>query len=111
MSPEMRRLWRWHAAEELEHRAVAFDVYQTCYGKVGFRRFCLLNATFFLLAETAFRHSYLLWKDPQRRPSAWGEGLRMLWGRRGLLTRLVRSLPSYWRADFHPDQVPKPAAH
>src|SRR6266481_4368961 len=27
--PEYARLWRWHCAEEIEHKAVAFDVYRT----------------------------------------------------------------------------------
>lgn len=26
MAPQARRFWRWHAAEELEHKAVAFDL-------------------------------------------------------------------------------------
>lgn len=34
--PEFARLWFWHAAEELEHKAVCFDVYQTIMGKGPF---------------------------------------------------------------------------
>jgi predicted metal-dependent hydrolase len=28
-------LWRWHALEEVEHKAVAFDVYEAVYGTGG----------------------------------------------------------------------------
>ena len=34
--PRLRTLWNWHAAEELEHKAVAFDVYRAAGG--GYRK-------------------------------------------------------------------------
>src|SRR5690606_17956585 len=36
--PRMARLWRWHALEETEHKAVAFDVYQQACGRKWLRR-------------------------------------------------------------------------
>ena len=41
--PRMAALWRWHAIEETEHKAVAFDVYKTVSpGVVGYIRRCLI---------------------------------------------------------------------
>lgn len=41
--PRMAALWRWHAIEETEHKAVAFDVYKAVSpGFVGWLRRCLL---------------------------------------------------------------------
>jgi predicted metal-dependent hydrolase len=34
--PETVALWKWHMAEEFEHREVAFDVYRELYGKKSF---------------------------------------------------------------------------
>src|SRR5690554_7843610 len=32
MHPGFKEMWRWHAVEETEHKAVAFDVYQQASG-------------------------------------------------------------------------------
>ena len=38
MDPAMRRFWNWHAAEEMEHKAVAFDVFRAVGGTEQLRR-------------------------------------------------------------------------
>ncbi|MBC7548061.1 MAG: metal-dependent hydrolase [Polaromonas sp.] len=35
--PLLQTLWRWHAAEESEHRAVAFDLYTALNGSYAWR--------------------------------------------------------------------------
>jgi predicted metal-dependent hydrolase len=37
--PYAVQLWKWHLAEEFEHRTVCFDVFHTLYGKGFFKRF------------------------------------------------------------------------
>lgn len=44
--PTMSKLWRWHAAEENEHRSVAFDVYLAVGGSHLGRARAMLSTTF-----------------------------------------------------------------
>ncbi len=44
MVPEMRRFWTWHAAEELEHKAVAFDLFRQVGGGYVLRVFSAVAA-------------------------------------------------------------------
>lgn len=42
VEPRAAAFWRWHAAEELEHKAVAFDVYKAAGGSYFTRVFAIL---------------------------------------------------------------------
>ncbi|MEM9621489.1 MAG: metal-dependent hydrolase [Pseudomonadota bacterium] len=104
MSPDMQRLWRWHAVEEAEHKAVAYDVYQLTIGRLWLRRIAMLDATVGFLMEIFVRHSLLLIKDRQFKPSVLSRGFRQLLGRGGYLRRLAPHLLAYYKDDFHPWQ-------
>jgi len=75
-TPEMARLWRWHALEESEHKAVAFDLYLQVGGKVWMRRRAMLQSTFFFTLDTfkglvhMLRRDGLLWNR-----KVWRDGL------------------------------------
>ncbi len=58
--PDYARLWRWHALEETEHKAVAFDVWKTVMPNTlgSYLRRCrgLLQTSFFFWLFTAIFH-------------------------------------------------------
>jgi predicted metal-dependent hydrolase len=104
--PAMQALLRWHAAEEIEHKAVAFDVLRRVNPSYGLRMAGLAVATLclggFWLAATAM----LLWQDRRRgRRDAlrqWREVSRRRLIGEGLFLRGIRE---YTRRDFHPSQI------
>lgn len=110
MVPEMRRLWRWHGIEETEHKAVAYDVYETCIAKGGkggvwLRRWAMSYMLLVFFGETFVRHSLMLLRDRQFTPRVLWRGMRRLWGRDGMIRSFHPHLWQFFRADFHPWQL------
>lgn len=62
--PEMRRLLEWHAAEEIEHKAVAFDVLQKVDRSYGLRVAGMALATAALIGFWALGTAMLLRQEP-----------------------------------------------
>lgn len=102
---EMRHLLEWHALEELEHKAVAFDILRIVAPSYALRAFGLLVGALGL--------GYF-----------WTNGVLALWKSDGLtvraalrelrtsnrapqpdLERMLRGIASYVRPSFHPNDV------
>jgi uncharacterized protein len=104
--PVMARLLRWHAAEEIEHRAVAYDVYVAVGGGYVVRVLGLVLATATLLGfwRSATRHLTRQERDlPVRDRAAQRSSLRA--ARRRRLAIVRRAILDYLRPGFHPDDV------
>ncbi len=104
--PAMLDLLRWHGAEEVEHRSVAFDTYQHLAGGHGRRFQAMLVVcavmTYLWVAGTRF----LMAHDPTEPGRATWRGLLRA-GRTGRLPTvglLARSIPRYLRRSYHPSQ-------
>ncbi|MFG2384633.1 metal-dependent hydrolase [Streptomyces avermitilis] len=105
-------LLRWHGAEEVEHRAVAFDMYQHCAGRRlprYARRVAGMAVTApVLLYLWAWGAAHLLRHDPQlagRQRYSLAAHNRAV--RRGLLPgwkELGTAIPRYLRRSYHPSQ-------
>jgi predicted metal-dependent hydrolase len=106
MHEQMAPLWQWHALEEAEHKAVAYDVMQ----HVGVPHFMkcavLILNTVALLGETYERTAYMLWKDGKLFDrKVWRDGNRFLWGHGGLFRGVGPDYRLWFRRDFHPNDV------
>ena len=100
---EMLQLWLWHALEELEHKAVAFDVYELAGNRRLERIAAFPLVTLVMLPAVFASWGYLLAREGKlfdRRDL--GKGLRMMLGRRGLIGRILPKMGLFARKDYHP---------
>jgi uncharacterized protein len=103
--PEVRSLFLWHAVEESEHKAVAFDVFQHVSGSHWVRAMVMNTTTVgFLLAATGGTLlSLALDQHTYRHPVKTARSIARL-RRSPWLAKAVRCrIRDYNRRDFHPD--------
>lgn len=99
----IKDLMLWHAIEEIEHKAVAFDVYELTGGDKNRLRVLMAIQT---LEFTRLILSYqimLLWwnkKVPKLRDFTQMAGF--LFGKKGMFTKVGKSYLDFFRKDFHP---------
>lgn len=106
MDPRMAPLWQWHAVEEAEHKAVAFDALRSVAPSYPLRVCAMLLAVVDLAGETWLRTSYMLWVDRRLLEwTLWRRGLAFVWGREGLLRGTGPDFRQWFRRDFHPNDV------
>ncbi|MGH3577235.1 MAG: metal-dependent hydrolase [Mycobacterium sp.] len=107
--PVMLDMLRWHGAEEVEHKAVAFDVMK--HLRAGYwrqvRTQLVVSPTMLLMWVRGVRFMYSV--DPHLTP-----GTKPRWrdyfdaARRGLVPgplRFVRAIGAYYKPSFHPSQL------
>jgi hypothetical protein len=101
---EVRNLFLWHALEESEHKAVAFDVYKAVGGTERMRVWTMKFLRFgFVLGMTLQTIVSMLFDRATYNPrTVWRSARRL---RRSPIVdkELWRQLKDYDRPDFHPD--------
>ena len=103
MDERMLPLWLWHAVEESEHKAVAFDVYQDQVDSYWVRTSEMALTTVEFISFTII-HYYQLRKDMDD-ATDWRSvrgGINWLLGKPGWLRKLGKSYLAYYKRDFHP---------
>ena len=106
-NPNLSALWRWHALEEIEHKAVAFDVYEAVMGR-GLKAYAL-RAGSMILTTVGFMSLVLSYQrkllKADSRVYKWhglGRFANFMWRSPALLPRLAVPWLSYFRPGFHP---------
>jgi hypothetical protein len=103
--PEMRSLWRWHAAEESEHRAVAYDVYAATGAPYAERVAVMLLATVIFWTLVVQHQARLMRVDGAAwSVEEWRSLVVFLFVEPGGMGRLWRRWFDYFRPGFHPWQ-------
>ena len=103
--PTMRALLMWHAAEEIEHKSVAFDVLQHVNPSYALRMAGLAMATVTLGGFWVVATTMLLAQDRQMGERDVMRKARELQHEKPLVRRVfLRGIREYIRRDFHPTQ-------
>jgi predicted metal-dependent hydrolase len=104
--PAMAALWRWHAAEENEHKAVAFDVFEAAGGTYGERVLAMVGASAIFWAKVLEHQVRMMAKDGTVfSPREWSALVWYLGVEPGGLRNVVRHYFAYYRPGFHPSQI------
>lgn len=102
---EMIKIWQWHALEELEHKAVAYDVYETIGNSHTERVLAAIASAFILLPTLSVTWAMMLYRDGQLGNLKDNmKGLRILLGKNGFITKILPRLPEFMEIEFHPSK-------
>ncbi|MBX3182606.1 MAG: metal-dependent hydrolase [Polyangiaceae bacterium] len=99
----IRPLWLWHALEESEHRAVAFDVYEAIGGGYVVRAATMVGTTLIFFAVATGNQLRLLRASGELyQVKSWARAMNIMWFSPGLFRQLIVPYLEYFRPDFHP---------
>ena len=99
------KLWVWHAIEEIEHRAVAFDVYQAVYGDDKVRRMIMRSVTTGFASLTLYSATKLFMQDRKKSLPKIGGNIFGLYLLAKMLIQMFPEYLSYYQKDFHPADI------
>lgn len=107
MPEDMRKLMLWHAAEEIEHKAIPFDLLKqiddSYFLRVNGMIIATLGLSFYIAAAQMILISQdksINWKDMPGHLNTFVTGLR-----NGMGKTLLKHYFKYYRPDFHPDDI------
>ncbi|MDY6945996.1 MAG: metal-dependent hydrolase [Pseudomonadota bacterium] len=106
--PEVLRLWQWHAIEEVEHKAVAYDTFMVVTQKLSPLRRWALRCHVMLVISAQFWYSNFqrmadfFRQDGINTPRTWWRVFTYLCFEPGMLRIIFRPYMSFFRPGFHP---------
>ena len=103
MDPRMAPIWAWHAIEESEHKAVAFDVYKAIGGNEFTRVTEMMLVSILFPLFSGIHLAQLMKEDGQLfNLKSWAGAVNYMWGKPGVFRKLLPSYFKYYSPNFHP---------
>lgn len=106
----MKTMWLWHAIEENEHKAVAYDVFEGVFGQ-GTKAYLLRTSSLVAAMLTLFvAQNYFLFRllkeDKQLNLEAFKAIYTYAYSpSKGIITGMGREMLAYFRPGFHPNDL------
>ena len=105
LDEDAAKLWIWHAIEEIEHRAVAFDVYQAVYGDDKIRRMIMRSVTTGFASLTLYSATRLFLQDKKKSLPKVGGNIFGFYLLGKMFLQLAPEYLAYFKTDFHPSEI------
>jgi len=105
MDPYMLEFWQWHAVEEIEHKAVAFDIFEEVGGGYFLRIFSAILALVVLAVPFAGAIRPMIKKDGQLGNKEAGRGAMKFIRNKKIGRTFVTKFLAYFKPGFHPWQL------
>ena len=106
--PEYAKMWRWHALEECEHKAVAYDVFRAATGGLKeWQRMQVMALTTITFYRFIGKHCLALMRAQKmaKSPVSWAKLLWFVFGNPGIMRRTFKPYMRYYKSSFHPNDI------
>lgn len=106
--PEIEKLWRWHAMEETEHKAVAYDVFlEVTKDWSPLKRYMIrcraMALVTYMFTRNITRYAARLLETDGYTPEAALKAVkRYVWREPGIFSRGAKTYFAWYRPGFHP---------
>lgn len=99
----LANLWKWHAVEEIEHKAVAHDIYYAVGGRYRERMFALSLLTFGILVFGILEFVYILRKEKLLfKLKTWTFLFRFTFFRPGFFVKIIPGYMKLFKFNYKP---------
>lgn len=104
--PNLRNLFEWHAAEEIEHKSVVFDVLQNATSSYLLRLAGMVISHILVLGFLNLGLAVLLYQDKKLLDrKVWQDMMQVWFIKEKLLLRALLNSLKYCKKNFHPSQT------
>ncbi len=106
VAPEYSAIWRWHAIEEIEHKTVAFDVYQY-FSSSYIQRISAMLIMTIVFCTFMFKPIWQMMCHDQnhKKLNFYRSLFKYHWGKGGLWRGLLKPYFYYYHPRFHPNKI------